>query len=182
MFANYLDYWNTRWQELDVKARSQGLAMDSQAIKDVQVGALIQVATELQNSGHHDVGLFLKNSGNNYDMNGTLIACDIFAIKDTDALGNIASTQFVTVDAIVSGMSPNAVPAWQIQGISNGTWVLPSGSKPPVPNPVPPADKLDQIIWLCSITYQQTVENHKLLVEINGKLASRNGATRQPAR
>lgn len=175
MINNYFDYFARRWQELQVSQRSQNLPIDSQAIKEIQCGCLITVCTELQTQGHKDVGLLEKKDGNNFMMNGILIATDIMALKQVDANGVVVSQSFNTVDCIISGMSPGARPAWQVQGISNGVWVLPPVVNPPNPEPEPnpePNPGLSEVIKLL----EAIKDNTTTMVNQNEIIISRLGS------
>lgn len=128
MIRNYLDYVTQRWQELNVPERSASLPPESEALKAVQVGALVTIASELRHTTRHegrtheDVGLLFKNWGNFYDAgNGLTIATDILCVRDVDDAGRVTDpNSFTLIDCVVAVNSPGARPAWTDAGHATG--------------------------------------------------------------
>ena len=178
MIKNYLQYWEQRWNELHVSQRSVGLAIDSPQIKEVQCGAMVQVCQELQSQGRKDVGLLYKPTGNNYSLpDGTKIATDIMAIKETGPTGEVISDNYMVVDCIISGMSPGAKPSWQQQGMSTNApnWILPPNSNPepePEPNPEPDTDVIKLLTEIRDLEKVNAQQNEIIISKLDSQSRS----------
>ena len=165
IYRDYSDYVERRWRELQVEETMMrvldglGLSTDEieaiykrkdkpriaeieRAFYAVQCPALFRIAGELHYQlGHKDVGLSLKKGGNKWEDRGT----DVFAIKPTDADGNVVPGIDVLVDVMSSGGTYHSRPIWKVHGANNDSkrkWVLPpqpDASPVPAPGPVPPA-------------------------------------------
>jgi hypothetical protein len=109
--------------------------------KAVQVPALVLIAGELHHAqGNKDVGLSVKNSGNNFTLpDGSKIAADIITVKPTDSNGNIVAGNFHVVDALTGVGSASTRPQWLDHGVNNDPkrpWVAPPMPGGIIPVPV----------------------------------------------
>jgi hypothetical protein len=152
MIRDYSQFVAQRWSELGVQQKSVG---DAEAIKNVQSGAILQIARELhwttlfEGRKHPEVGLLFKDWGNHFHdpASGIDMATDIICVRSTDTNGREDDVSVMAIcDCVVNIGSPDARPSWGVelaQGADITRWRQPPEIaevpiEPPVDPPVDP--------------------------------------------
>lgn len=138
-------YLRLRWDELRIPQQMAALAeqgASEDAYKELQCGALVQIAGELHHlQGFWDVGLSLKPDGNHYTLaDGRHVATDIMTFKPLNGQG-----EHGLVDCLSDVGNANTGLTWgEPEPNTNPSrpW-----AQPPVPSgePIDPIDPVDPV-------------------------------------